>query len=172
MTAAADLRSAPPALMPMERAEVQRLMPHAPEWVQVDRVLECSAGRIRTEKRVGLWDPNVAGHFRGSPALLPGALLLEYIGQSAYLLERLTSGDAAPVLMLARCNAVFLSPARAGDVLTAEVSAAERVGGVAIFNGVVRCGDRPVCRAKIFTAPPSPETIALLDRGTAEDGRI
>lgn len=150
--------------LPIEREDVLGLMPHAPGWVLVDRVVECRAPDfIVTHRYVSETDPFVAGHFRGGPAVLPGVLLVEYVGQSAYLLGRLAAADLEgppPVRLLARCSASFLSAVSAGDLLTAEVSLEDRVRDVAVYDGVVRCGSRLVCRAKVYGASPpeaSPE---------------
>ena len=143
---------------PVEREHVETLMPHAPNWILVDRILECRPpSYIVTQKLVSEDDPFVVGHYRGGPAIFPGVLLVEYVSQSAYLLGRLAESDlgrAAPVRVLARCSASFLSAAFANELLTAEVLLEDRVRDVAIFDGVVRCGSRVVCRVKVFGAVP------------------
>lgn len=144
---------------PLERAAIERLMPHAVSWVQVDRVLECQPPSfIRTQKFVGPTDPAVAAHFPMGPAVFPGALLIEHVSQSAYLLARLASTESAETIqpptvrVLARCSASFLSPACAGDLLTTEVRLVEQMGNVAVYDSVVSCQDRSVCRVRVFAA--------------------
>jgi 3-hydroxymyristoyl/3-hydroxydecanoyl-(acyl carrier protein) dehydratase len=162
---------------PLDRTGVLGLMPHAPGWVFVDRVVECRPpGLIVTQKYVSEADPFVVGHYLGGPAIFPGVLLVEYVSQSAYLLGRLTEpepGPAPPVRLLARCSASFLSAAYAGDLLTAEVTLEDCVRDVAIYEGVVRCGPRLVCRVKVYGAP-APDTVSpgpgALAPGLAREG--
>lgn len=145
--------------LPLERKQIECLMPHAPSWVQIDRVLECRPPvSIRTQKQVRPTDPFVEAHFPAGPALLPGVMLVEYVSQSAYLLARLADPQRdgpGSVRLLARCSASFLSPAWAGDVLTAETRLSDAVGDVTVYEGTVCCGQRVVCRVKVFAASPS-----------------
>lgn len=147
----------------MERSDIEEIMPHAPSWVFVDRVLECNPPAfIRTQKDVGGLDPIVAAHFRNGPALLPGVLLIEYVSQSAYLLGRLTGSaarDSHPIRLLTRCSASFLSPARSGDRLTAEVRLVDCVRETTVYDATVSCEDRKVCRVRIFASPAPGETL-------------
>jgi 3-hydroxyacyl-[acyl-carrier-protein] dehydratase len=148
----------------LERAEVERLMPHAPVWVMVDRVLDCRPpGFIRTEKVIQPDDPFIQAHFCEICSIYPGALLIEYASQSAYLLTRLSEEPlhkTASVMVLARCNASFISPARAGDTLTADVTQVGCLRGVIVCEAVVSCGERVVCRVKIFASPPGNDAPA------------
>jgi 3-hydroxyacyl-[acyl-carrier-protein] dehydratase len=158
----------PAGFLTLERADVERLLPHAPMWVMVDRVLKFRPSEfIRTERLIQLDDPFVAAHFSGLYAVYPGALLLEYASQSAYLLMRLSKGlsdTLVPVMVLARCNIHFISPARAGDTLTADVTQVDCVRGVIVCEAVVNCGQRIVCRTRIFAAPPaSTENVGGID---------
>jgi 3-hydroxymyristoyl/3-hydroxydecanoyl-(acyl carrier protein) dehydratase len=147
----------------LEREAIERMMPHAPSWVQVDRVVECRPPDfIRTQKFIACEDPAVLAHFRDGPALFPGALLIEHVSQSAYLLARLTGEQTTrasmppAVRVLARCSANFVSPAFAGDLLTTDVRLVEKVGRATMYEGIVSCGDRTVCRARIFGAQLTP----------------
>ena len=153
----------------LEREAIERMMPHAPSWVQVDRVIEYRPPDfIRTQKYVAWGDAAVAAHFPEGPAVFPGALLIEHVSQSAYLLAHLAcaqttrASNQATVRVLARCSASFLAPAFAGDLLTTEVRLVERVGSATMYDGVVSCGHRAVCRSRIFGAqlswPPATDS--------------
>jgi 3-hydroxymyristoyl/3-hydroxydecanoyl-(acyl carrier protein) dehydratase len=148
----------------LDRTGIERLMPHHPAWVFVDRVLECDPPTfIRTQTCFRADAPFVAAHFRGGPSIVPGVILLEYISQSAYLLGRLADGvhagcEEAAIKLLARCTVTFVSVAAGDDVLDADVRLADRVGDIAVYEGSVRCASRMVCRAKIFAAPRSVDT--------------
>lgn len=147
----------------LDRKTIERLMPHAPGWVMVDQVVEADPPRsIRTQKYVDPLDPLIEAHFRDGPALLPGVLLIEFVSQSAYLIGCLTGAAAADpaaaatgdgsVRVLARCSARFVSPARAGDLLTADVRLVDVLGQVSLYEGVVASGEREVCRATVYAA--------------------
>jgi 3-hydroxymyristoyl/3-hydroxydecanoyl-(acyl carrier protein) dehydratase len=144
----------------LERHDILTLMPHDQQWVMVDRVLDWTAGeRIVTEKHVLATDPFVAGHFAHGPAVLPGVLLIEFVGQSAYLLMQLSKDilnnrpNIVQPHMLARCRAQFSSPAVAGDVLTARIDTKETVRGVTVHEGIVMSAERQICSVQIFSAP-------------------
>lgn len=101
-----DKRIADLALGP---AVVQRLIPHRPPMLLVDRVegyAHLSLPMLRASRLLEREDPIFAGHFPGAP-IFPGALLLEGLAQTAALLsaiERLVTrhetsgGEASAVL--------------------------------------------------------------------------
>ena len=144
-----------PALLPLPREVIAQLAPFGPGWLMVDEVVEIHAGKITTRKLLADDDPFITSHFARGPHILPGVLLIELVSQSAYLLGVLSApagGDPQPRL-LARCSASFVSPARAGEVLIAEVELVDSHNNIAMYEAVVRCGERLVCRAKVFGAP-------------------
>ncbi len=149
------------AVLPIPRHAIAQLVPFGPAWLMVDEVSALMPNRIQTRKLLAADDPYIAGHFAHGPKILPGVLLIEFISQSAYLhgvLSAPAPGAAEPRL-LARCNASFVSPARAGETLTADVELLDCVNAVTMYEATVSCGSRVVCRAKVFGAPsPAWET--------------
>lgn len=100
------------------------------------------------EKRVDGEDPTILNHLIGGPRLMPGAMMIEMVGQAALLLEQLSKYDASPNLIspsppvgpilfkvLARCKAKFIRPVYAGDTLIADV---HRIG--AAVGGTLHSG--------------------------------
>jgi len=144
-----------PAILPVTRDAIARIVPFGPAWLMVDEVTALAPDRIQTRKTLAEDDPYIAAHFARGPAILPGVLLIEFVSQSAYLLGVLSSPSAgdAPPRLLARCSASFLAPARAGDTLVADLVLVECINGVAMHEALVSCGERTICRARVFGAP-------------------
>jgi 3-hydroxyacyl-[acyl-carrier-protein] dehydratase len=139
----------------IEHHELAPLLPFRAPWLLIDRVLQWETGKlIVTQKCLTASDPLVAAHLGDGPRIIPGVLLIELVGQSAYLLARL-SDDITEMHLLARCRAQFLAPAMAGDILTARVNYQDTVQGIAVYEGVVSVGDRDVCRAQSMGVPIS-----------------
>jgi 3-hydroxyacyl-[acyl-carrier-protein] dehydratase len=65
---------------------IQRLIPHRPPFLLVDRVVSLDPGqRIVAWKSVTIGEPFFAGHFPGKP-VMPGVLILEALAQAAAIL--------------------------------------------------------------------------------------
>src|SRR5690348_13929522 len=77
--------------------DIQRLLPHRYPMLMVDRVLSWRPGvSIHAVRNVTANDPILAAHFPGKP-ILPGALIIEGVAQSALLLDQLTASSTQPV---------------------------------------------------------------------------
>jgi 3-hydroxyacyl-[acyl-carrier-protein] dehydratase len=73
---------APPAL-PLEAADIMRILPHRYPFLLVDRVVELEPGRrIVALKAVTANEPQFTGHFPGRP-IMPGVLMVEALAQAA-----------------------------------------------------------------------------------------
>lgn len=145
------------SIAPLKRAEIERLLPLAPRWVLVERVVECRPpGYIRTCRRIEAGDAFVAAHVPGGAQVLRESLLIEFAQQSALLLallSRTTQDGVSQPLLPTRCSAQFLAPACVGELLVAEVMLDDSVDGVMLHDAALTCGERVVCRARMFTAP-------------------
>jgi 3-hydroxyacyl-[acyl-carrier-protein] dehydratase len=142
---------------PLGRREIEQIVPYSADWLLVDRVLSCEPNLgIRVEKTISVFDPYVTGHFRNGPAIFPGVLLVEFVSQAAYLLGRISareSPSSSRPKLLAKCSATFLSPARGGDILVAEIRLADTVKDFSVYEAEVSSSSAVVCRVSIFACP-------------------
>ncbi|MEA2652368.1 MAG: 3-hydroxyacyl-[acyl-carrier-protein] dehydratase, partial [Chloroflexota bacterium] len=71
-----------PAL-PLEAADIMRIIPHRYPFLLVDRVVELEPGRRAVGiKAVTANEPQFTGHFPGRP-IMPGVLMVEALAQTA-----------------------------------------------------------------------------------------
>jgi 3-hydroxyacyl-[acyl-carrier-protein] dehydratase len=73
-----------PALaLPLEAADIMRILPHRYPFLLVDRVVELEPGkRAVAVKAVSANEPQFTGHFPGRP-IMPGVLMVEALAQTA-----------------------------------------------------------------------------------------
>lgn len=171
--------TAPESIAPLRRAEIERLLPMAPGWILVERVVECRPpDYIRTCRRIEAGDAFVAAHVPGGAQALRESLLIEFAQQSAHLLvllSRTGPDDVWQPRPPTRCSAQFLAPACVGELLVAEVMLDDTAEGVMLHEATLTCGERIVCRARMFAAP-DPMAKRREKQGalgaTAREGRL
>lgn len=74
--------TAPPTL-PLEAADIMRILPHRFPFLLVDRVVELEPGKRAVGlKQVTANEPQFTGHFPGRP-IMPGVLMVEALAQTA-----------------------------------------------------------------------------------------
>jgi 3-hydroxyacyl-[acyl-carrier-protein] dehydratase len=73
----------PTLVLPLEAAEIMRILPHRYPFLLVDRVVELEPGtRAVGIKQVSANEPQFTGHFPGRP-IMPGVLMVEALAQTA-----------------------------------------------------------------------------------------
>jgi 3-hydroxyacyl-[acyl-carrier-protein] dehydratase len=73
----------PTLALPLEAAEIMRILPHRYPFLLVDRVVELEPGtRAVGIKQVSANEPQFTGHFPGRP-IMPGVLMVEALAQTA-----------------------------------------------------------------------------------------
>ena len=76
-----DTASAP--TLPLEAADIMRILPHRYPFLLVDRIVELEPGRrVVGIKQVTANEPQFTGHFPGRP-IMPGVLMVEALAQTA-----------------------------------------------------------------------------------------
>jgi 3-hydroxyacyl-[acyl-carrier-protein] dehydratase len=73
----------PTIALPLEAADIMRILPHRYPFLLVDRVIELEPGkRAVAMKQVTANEPQFTGHFPGRP-IMPGVLMVEALAQTA-----------------------------------------------------------------------------------------
>ena len=113
---------------------IQRLIPHRPPFLLVDRVVEHEAGkRLVALKSVTMGEPFFTGHFPGHP-VMPGVLVLEALAQASALLAILELPPEQVrqkvTYLMGIDNARFRRPVVPGDRLELEVILVKNKGAV------------------------------------------
>ncbi|MFZ0772751.1 MAG: 3-hydroxyacyl-ACP dehydratase FabZ [Candidatus Sulfotelmatobacter sp.] len=127
----------------MERSEIERLIPHRPPFLWIDRVEELEPGvRCVAVRFVDPADPIFAGHFPAKP-ILPGVLLIEAMAQTAGVMmgsdaSQGAARSGAGVALLAAVNHFkFLKPVTPGQELRIETKKLTDAGKMAYIGGTV-----------------------------------
>jgi 3-hydroxyacyl-[acyl-carrier-protein] dehydratase len=69
--------------LPLEAADIMRILPHRYPFLMIDRVVELEPGvRAVALKAVTSNEPQFTGHFPGRP-IMPGVLMVEALAQTA-----------------------------------------------------------------------------------------
>ena len=108
--------------------EIQKILPHRPPFLLVDRIIEMEPKkRIVGIKNVTINEPFFAGHFPGYP-VMPGVLIIEAMAQTGGVLalqdEKI--GSDKLVLFAAIEEAKFRRPVVPGDQLRLELEVLQR----------------------------------------------
>lgn len=153
---------APKAGAPILDVEaIQRLLPHRPPFLLVDRVVEHEQGkRLVAWKGVTMGEPFFVGHFPGHP-VMPGVLILEALAQASALVAIL---DLPPedtrkkvTYLMGIDNARFRRPVVPGDRLELEVSVVKHKGAVWKIQGTARVDGQAVAEADFLAMLADPE---------------
>jgi 3-hydroxyacyl-[acyl-carrier-protein] dehydratase len=132
--------AATPVLLDVEA--IQKLLPHRPPFLLVDRVVALEPGKsLVAWKSVTMNEPFFVGHFPGLP-VMPGVLQLEALAQACALLacKSMTPDEVRSKVtyLMGIDGARFRRPVVPGDRLELYVEVERRKGPVWRMKGVAK----------------------------------
>ena len=142
--------------LPVDSAEIERLLPHRYPFLLVDRVVEFEPGkRILAWKNVTGNEPFFQGHFPGHP-VMPGVLVIEALAQAGGLLAQLSrdpgAGDGQTFYLVKIDAAKFSRMIVPGDRIELEVSLKRVIRNMAMYVGTARVDGETAACAEILCA--------------------
>ena len=142
--------------LPVDSAEIERLLPHRYPFLLVDRVVEFQKDkRVLAYKNVTCNEPFFTGHFPGHP-VMPGVLVIEALAQAGGLLTQLSrdpgAGDGQTFYLVKVDNAKFSRMVVPGDRLELDVELRRRIRKMAQYVGIARVDGEQVACAEILCA--------------------
>lgn len=140
---------------------IQRILPHRPPFLLVDRVVEHEQGkRLVAWKSVTMGEPFFTGHFPGHP-VMPGVLILEAMAQAAALLAILDLSEEEVrkkvTYLMGIDNARFRRTVVPGDRLELEVEVVKHKGAVWKTQGKARVDGQVAAEAEYLAMLADPE---------------
>ena len=162
MTDDATLTRAPADLaLPLEAADIMRIIPHRYPFLLIDRVIELEPGkRVVAMKSVTANEPQFTGHFPGRP-IMPGVLMVEALAQAgavAVLSLPAYRGKLALFAGIDECR--FRRTVLPGDMLRLEVTLDKLRGVFGRGRGVGSVDGEIAVEATISFVIPRDQSIA------------
>ena len=144
-----------PVTLPIEIAEIWRMLPHRYPFLLIDRVVEFESGkRVLGYKNVTANEAYFQGHFPTRP-VMPGVLVLEALAQAGGVLTQLTHGGSADgrlSYLVKIDNAKFSRMVVPGDRLDLEVTIKREIRNMTQYGGVASVDGQQVACADILCA--------------------
>lgn len=137
----------------IDRDNIKKIIPYDDPFLMIDRVLKLDKKNIIAIKDVKKEEDYFKGHFKNFP-IMPGALIVEGIGQAATMLVRynIENQEEKDILAYKIRGAKFSRPVFPGDQIRYEIKLGLKFKKVAFVSGKVFVKDKQVSEAKIVLA--------------------
>ena len=132
---------------------IKQIIPYDQPFLMVDRILTLDKTKVVAIKNTSANEPFFKGHFAGFP-IMPGALIIEGMGQAATLLLRynLENHWEKEVLAYKIKDAKFSAPTFPGDQLKYEITMLGKDERGALMSGKSIVDDKIVAEATMMLA--------------------
>jgi len=129
---------------------IMKIIPYGKPFLMIDRVLKLDKKEIVAIKDVKKEEYYFKGHFKGFP-IMPGALIVEGLGQAATLLIRynIKNHEQKDILAYKIRSAKFFRPTFPGHTLRFEAKMLFMFKNIAFVNGKVFRKDKLVSKIKM-----------------------
>lgn len=161
--------SAPDLTLPIEAAEIMRIIPHRYPFLLVDRVVELEPGkRVVAIKNVTANEPQFTGHFPERP-IMPGVLMVEALAQAgAVAVLSLPEYHGKLALFAGIDDCRFRRTVLPGDTLRMEVTLEKLRGMFGRARAVASVDEEVAVEATISFIIPRDQAIAGGPRSTGD----
>jgi len=132
---------------------VKKILPYDEPFLFIDRVLELSKKNIVAIKEVKAEESYLKGHFKDFP-IMPGALIVEGLGQAATMLVRynIPNQEEKDILAYKIRSAKFFRPTFPGHTLRFEAKLIFMFKKIAFVNGKAFRKEKLVSKVKMVLA--------------------
>jgi 3-hydroxyacyl-[acyl-carrier-protein] dehydratase len=139
--------------MQLDFEEIKKYLPQRFPFIMIDRVVDIEPGKYAVAvKNISGNDIIFLGHFPDR-AIMPGALILEAMAQTAIILfaanEKEESPDKNPLYFIGSVKARFLHPAVPGDQLKIRVENVKILPTGAYVSGEAFVDDKKISEAEL-----------------------
>ncbi len=142
--------------MIIDVVEIQKILPHRPPFLLVDRITDLKAGTaIEGYKNVTIQEPVFGGHFPGHP-IYPGVMIIEGMAQAGGILAFKSMDEDGQedsknkvVYFMSIDKAKFRLPVRPGDKLVYKLSVIKHRGNIWVLDGKAYVDDKLAAEAEL-----------------------
>jgi len=161
MTDDATTTSAVDLTLPLEAAEIMRIIPHRYPFLLIDRVVELEPGKhVVGIKNVTANEPQFTGHFPDRP-IMPGVLMVEALAQAGAVAVLSLPEYAGKLVLFAGIDECrFRRTVLPGDTLRLEVTLEKLRGVFGRGRGVASVDGEIAVEATISFVIPRDQSIA------------
>jgi len=137
----------------IERENIKKIIPYEDPFLMIDRVLKLEKKEMVAEKTVREDEDYLKGHFKDFP-IMPGALIVEGLGQAATMLVRynIENHEEKDILAYKIRSAKFFRPTFPGHTITFNTKLGFMFKKIAFISGEVYRKEKLVSKVKMVLA--------------------